>query len=196
MRFSALVTGLLLVVCASCNNTANKTETPATTAPAKPTPPPAPQTSLGQQGTNDFMLLLNAYYELKDALVATDPAKADAAASRVMSAGETMHNTLPADLANRALAISYMDTIMNQSEAIVNVKDETCEKKRAHFEHVSDALYNFAKVANLKNGGVYRQYCPMAFNDKGAYWLSKEEEIRNPYFGKKMLECGEVRDSL
>jgi hypothetical protein len=36
----------------------------------------------------------------------------------------------------------------------------------------------------------------MAFDDKGAYWLSAESEIKNPYFGKKMLECGEVTDSL
>ena len=53
-----------------------------------------------------------------------------------------------------------------------------------------------AQIAELKNAGVYRQFCPMAFNDQGAYWLSPETEIRNPYFGKKMLACGEVRDSL
>jgi Cu(I)/Ag(I) efflux system membrane fusion protein len=36
----------------------------------------------------------------------------------------------------------------------------------------------------------------MAFNDAGAYWLSKTSDIKNPYFGKKMLICGEVKDSL
>jgi Cu(I)/Ag(I) efflux system membrane fusion protein len=39
---------------------------------------------------------------------------------------------------------------------------------------------------------VYKEYCPMAFDNKGAYWLSESEEIRNPYFGKSMLTCGEV----
>jgi Cu(I)/Ag(I) efflux system membrane fusion protein len=35
------------------------------------------------------------------------------------------------------------------------------------------------------------------FNDnKGAYWLSEIEEIRNPYFGEKMLSCGETIESL
>ncbi|HQE11916.1 MAG TPA: hypothetical protein PLQ78_04150 [Flavipsychrobacter sp.] len=52
------------------------------------------------------------------------------------------------------------------------------------------------KDAQLEHTGVYRQYCPMAFNDKGAYWLSNEEKIMNPYFGKKMLTCGEVTDTL
>jgi Cu(I)/Ag(I) efflux system membrane fusion protein len=36
----------------------------------------------------------------------------------------------------------------------------------------------------------------MAFNNKGAYWLSNEREIKNPYFGSEMLECGSVEDSL
>jgi Cu(I)/Ag(I) efflux system membrane fusion protein len=57
-------------------------------------------------------------------------------------------------------------------------------------------MYMLVKEAKLANAGVYHQYCPMAFNDKGAYWLSNEAEIKNPYFGKKMLECGEVKDSL
>ena len=194
MRFSALLTGILLVTCFSCNNAPDKTEEQGKTAtPA--TPPPPAQTSLGETGTSNLMALLSAYYELKDALVATNPGKADAAASRVLSAAETMKNTYP-EATTKAQATGYIDTIMNASEAIVNVKDETCEKKRAQFEHVSDAMFNLVKTAGLKNGGVYRQYCPMAFNDKGAYWLSNEEEIKNPYFGKKMLECGEVRDSL
>ena len=30
----------------------------------------------------------------------------------------------------------------------------------------------------------------MAFNNEGAYWLSDAEQIRNPYFGDKMLTCG------
>jgi len=67
---------------------------------------------------------------------------------------------------------------------------------RTSFEKVSDNMFALLKKADLKNANVYRQYCPMAFNDKGAFWLAEESEIRNPYFGKKMLECGEVTDSL
>jgi hypothetical protein len=37
---------------------------------------------------------------------------------------------------------------------------------------------------------VYYQYCPM----KKMYWLSKEETIKNPYYGSKMLTCGNVSD--
>ena len=50
--------------------------------------------------------------------------------------------------------------------------------------------------ANIATGKLYYQYCPMAFNNKGAYWLSNEEAIRNPYFGDKMLKCGLVERDI
>ncbi|MEN8140712.1 MAG: efflux RND transporter periplasmic adaptor subunit [Thermodesulfobacteriota bacterium] len=43
---------------------------------------------------------------------------------------------------------------------------------------------------------LYKQYCPMAFDNKGATWLADSEQINNPYFGKMMLRCGEVREQL
>jgi Cu(I)/Ag(I) efflux system membrane fusion protein len=38
-------------------------------------------------------------------------------------------------------------------------------------------------------------FCPMAFGNKGAYWLQTEKKIRNPYFGTKMLGCGEIKET-
>jgi Cu(I)/Ag(I) efflux system membrane fusion protein len=67
------------------------------------------------------------------------------------------------------------------------------ERKRTDFEALSEAL--IATIEYFGNGEMqlYKQYCPMAFGDKGANWLSQEKEIRNPYFGDKMLTCGEVK---
>lgn len=48
----------------------------------------------------------------------------------------------------------------------------------------------------LTNGEFYKQYCPMAFNNKGAFWFASDEEIMNPYFGDAMLHCGEVRETI
>ncbi|MEO0525710.1 DUF3347 domain-containing protein [Flagellimonas sp.] len=50
--------------------------------------------------------------------------------------------------------------------------------------------------ASISSGEVYQQFCPMAFNNQGGYWLSTEEEIRNPYFGDKMLKCGKVTETI
>ena len=43
---------------------------------------------------------------------------------------------------------------------------------------------------------AYRQFCPMALGNKGAYWLSDKKPIRNPYFGDAMLTCGETKETL
>jgi hypothetical protein len=45
---------------------------------------------------------------------------------------------------------------------------------------------------NVATGLFYKQYCPMAFNNTGGYWLSNSKEIRNPFFGDKMLKCGRI----
>jgi len=38
--------------------------------------------------------------------------------------------------------------------------------------------------------------CPMAFDGRGARWLQKSKETRNPYFGAAMLQCGAVVETL
>ncbi|SFE93805.1 Protein of unknown function [Chitinophaga sp. CF118] len=74
--------------------------------------------------------------------------------------------------------------------------EKTIDAKRAAFEMISDMLYELVKTTGLRGKTVYRQYCPMAFNDRGAYWLSKSTQLQNPYFGNGMLGCVEVTDSL
>jgi len=43
---------------------------------------------------------------------------------------------------------------------------------------------------------AYYQFWPMAFNDKGAHWISQNKEIQNPYFGDKMMKCGFTKEEL
>jgi membrane fusion protein, copper/silver efflux system len=45
------------------------------------------------------------------------------------------------------------------------------------------------------NQRVYKMYCPMAFDDEGAYWLSDRDQILNPYFGDAMLSCGVIEQT-
>lgn len=192
MRYLTFIIACCSLYITSCNGSAeNKQETTQVAAPAEP-----PKSKLNDEGTTKLMDVVTSYYALKDALVATNAAQADDAANKLVASTENMQSFLQTDSINGAGLQPYLDTIKTQSRQITGVKDETTEQKRVYFEKVSDAIYALLQSADLKNGAVYRQYCPMAFNDKGAYWLSNETEIRNPYFGKKMLECGEVTDSL
>jgi Cu(I)/Ag(I) efflux system membrane fusion protein len=66
---------------------------------------------------------------------------------------------------------------------------------RTEFRFFSDLIVDATKAFGIE-GVVYRQYCPMAFDWDGAYWLSDKEEIANPYLPETMLRCGEVVESL
>ncbi|MCA1760603.1 MAG: DUF3347 domain-containing protein, partial [Bacteroidales bacterium] len=70
------------------------------------------------------------------------------------------------------------------------------EKQREAFAKFNLAFYKSLKMFGLSNITAYYQYCPMAIEDKGAYWFSEIEEIRNPYFGEEMLACGETREII
>jgi Cu(I)/Ag(I) efflux system membrane fusion protein len=74
-------------------------------------------------------------------------------------------------------------------------KTSNTKEQRDHFKHLSSHLINAVQLFGV-NEKVYVEFCPMADNNKGAYWLSKEEKVINPYFGKAMLTCGEVKQII
>ena len=73
---------------------------------------------------------------------------------------------------------------------------KTASHQRDHFNSLSDNVYTLIKSTQGNKDEIYRQYCPMAFDNKGAFWLSAEKEVNNPYFGDMMLHCGSVKETL
>lgn len=70
------------------------------------------------------------------------------------------------------------------------------EAQRSAFAVMSKDMTTLIKKEGLSGGELYVAHCPMAFNDKGGSWISGSKEIRNPYFGEKMLTCGEVQETI
>lgn len=70
------------------------------------------------------------------------------------------------------------------------------ETQRAAFSSLSNEFITLVKRSGLSGGELYVDFCPMAFNDKGAFWLSSNKNIRNPYFGEKMMTCGEIKETI
>lgn len=129
------------------------------------------------QETNEALkTVLAGYFEVKDALVSDDAAKAKEAATTLAG-----------------LTGSYAQQLNEHIEAIAGTDD--IEEQRQAFEALSVALYDLSKEGGL-GLTIYKQYCPMAFNDKGAYWLSREKQVLNPYFGASMLRCGSVQETI
>lgn len=150
-----------------------------------------------QPFNQSFDQLLTAYMEVKDALVAADTVKVNLAANSLAQAADSLKTeeiTGDSTGALKATAKDFALTINGSAKGILGETD--IDNKRKDFELVTDALYNLVRTVKYSGKKLFYQYCPMAFNDKGAYWMSTEKEIRNPYFGNKMLTCGEVKDSV
>lgn len=67
------------------------------------------------------------------------------------------------------------------------------EVQRKYFYPLSEYLYAVTSKIKPDTTTLYKQYCPMAFDDAGAWWISDEAEVVNPYFGEEMLHCGMVQ---
>ncbi|WP_339699165.1 DUF3347 domain-containing protein [uncultured Marixanthomonas sp.] len=114
------------------------------------------------------------YVQLKTALVNTDAEKASQEASNLMT----------------AFANAGVDKVALQAAQNI-VESDDIKEQRTAFVAVTTEVEKMMEDA-LSSGTIYKQYCPMAFNNKGAYWLSESKDIMNPYFGDKMLKCGRV----
>lgn len=93
------------------------------------------------------------------------------------------------------------DVWMQQSAAIRYrlkslEKQNDLKKMRNDYMHLSNVMVALVKSFGPLNQPIYVQNCPMANENKGADWLSKEKKIMNPYFGKNMLTCGETKETL
>ncbi len=80
-------------------------------------------------------------------------------------------------------------------KAVKNIESAAdLKSQRIAFSALSDEMAVLV-AGNLKSGMIYKDFCPMALGG-GAYWLSSEKEIQNPYFGDKMLKCGSVKEII
>lgn len=137
--------------------------------------------------------VVNAYILLKDALVSSDKEKATETTIALLNKVGKIEMSLVKDKAHRYW-MEQLKAIQSHSTKITAVED--IKEQREQFDFLSQALIKSVKVFGVVSDTLYVQHCPMANDNEGADWLSKNEKIRNPYFGDKMLTCGIVLDIL
>lgn len=137
--------------------------------------------------------IIDPYIQLKNALAGDNSAGAAAQGKVLGTALSGFDKTaLPADRKKtfediQADAMEHAEHIAQNSGNI--------EHQREHFEMLSNDIYDLAKI--FSSGQVlYREFCPMYNQGKGAFWLSESKEIHNPYFGKEMPTCGTIKEIL
>lgn len=137
--------------------------------------------------------VFNSYVKLKDAFVSSDAAKVKAEAATTLTSISKVDMKLLTGAAHNDW-MNYLNGLNTSLQSIQSSDD--IEAQREAFSTLSDNLYKSIKAYGLGGTNAYYEFCPMAFDNQGAFWLSNEDKIRNPYFGDKMLTCGEVKEKL
>lgn len=142
-----------------------------------------------------FKLGMDGYYELKERFVTEDRTAIDTAAAQLIRSVTAIKiDSIGGDSTIMLTAKSYTQGI--NAELVGLIGETDIEEKRKAFQMVSEQLYDLIRTVQYDREVVYHQFCPMAFNNEGATWLSNTRTIRNPYLPTKMLDCGELRDSI
>ena len=153
----------------------------------------APQFQVDQYFQQQLGNVFTSYVSLKEALVSSDAGKVKSEATAVSQSVDKVDMKLLTGAAHNDW-MSYLTPMQNSLKEIQSTSD--IEAQRRSFSTLSDNLYKSIKAFGIGDKDAYLEFCPMAFDNEGAHWLSDQEKIRNPYFGDKMLTCGEVREKL
>lgn len=132
------------------------------------------------------------YFLVKDALVATDASTAAQKAKELAAAIEAvaMDDLLPVV---HTTWMNVRDDLATHTNTIATSADMM--EQRDAFAALAVPFHELASVSE-HDTPVYYQYCPMYDRGKGAYWLSRERAIKNPYYGSQMLTCGTVEETI
>jgi Cu(I)/Ag(I) efflux system membrane fusion protein len=142
---------------------------------------------------NQLKLVFNDYIHLKDALVKDDSKKVQSESKRLLA---NLSIVDMKQLENNEAHNHWMSLEKEIKIAVTSMsKTSKIAAQRIYFKNLSSYLTNAIEVFGI-NEKVYHQFCPMADDNNGAYWLSKEEKVINPYFGDTMLTCGEVKQVI
>ncbi|WP_367182298.1 efflux RND transporter periplasmic adaptor subunit [uncultured Aquimarina sp.] len=136
-----------------------------------------------------FLQTLSMYFKLKDALVKSDAKEASVFSEKMIEGLEDIDTKeLQNDIGKYVKEVLHVLALIKEKENL--------EEQRDYFISLNENLESMIKRIDGFSEHIYIQKCPMAGNNKGAIWLSREKEIRNPYFGETMLTCGSVIDTL
>jgi len=133
--------------------------------------------------------VLPNYYTMKDAFVESDSKKVSQLASEM--------NTKLTTIKENELGGMEQKNIKKSKELLSMISEsDDLENQRNHFVGLNQTIIPLFKNVESFSNTVFVQKCPMANSNKGASWLSTEQEIRNPYYGEAMMTCGSVVDSI
>ncbi len=178
---------------AACNNSNNNS--PDSKTAVKDTDQIKTETAANANSTTSVSIkeIVTTYLQLKNALTNDNTNDAATAATSL----ETTFKNFDKSAMTAAQKKTFEDVEDDAREHAEHIGSNggNISHQREHFEMLSKDMYDLVKA--FSSGQVlYKDFCPMYNDNKGAFWISETKEIRNPYFGNAMPACGSVKEEL
>jgi hypothetical protein len=136
-----------------------------------------------------FNNIIKAYLELKNALVTDNSTKAKTGATNLLTALSEVRDK---DFDEATRKVWLANTAKLRFDARHISESDDINHQREHFATLSTNMLGVLKTPIINTITLYKQYCPM----KKKYWVSETAMIKNPYYGSKMITCGETKGTI
>ena len=147
--------------------------------------------SEASHGDDMLAHLVSGYLEIKDALVEERNDGAVKGATHMLAA----FKSFPVSQLKAEQTTIFNEIYENSKEQLEHIQKSDIAHQREHFLELSKDMIDLVKLIGTKKP-LYKEYCSMYKGNKGGTWLSDSPQIRNPYFGSKMLKCGKVLEEI
>ena len=135
--------------------------------------------------------ILDEYISLKDALVEDNSEGAAESGAKLVSA----LNDFDVSSFPSGQQEELRDIIEDAKEHAEHIAESAMDHQREHFDTLSKDVIDLITITGTERT-LYQDSCPMYNDNKGAQWLSATKEIKNPYYGSKMMTCGSVQKQI
>ena len=146
-----------------------------------------------KKSSADLTELYSHYTHLTFALSGDDDKEAVSAAKGILASFPKIDKSSFSDEQKKEFA-ELEASIREHAEHIADNAGKI-DHQREHLDIMSADFYDLLKDFGTPKP-VYRIFCPMFNDNKGTFWLSDSREVKNPYYGKEMLSCGEVQEEI
>lgn len=169
-------------------------KTTAAEEPEREKPAPVKKVQVPEEFVRHLRPTVAPYLAVHGALAGDSPPQAAEAAGAFLDAlSKVKHGALEGDAHRRWMDLS--GSLRSAAEALQEAG--SIEAQREAFSRLSNAFHEaLAAFGPVREQPLYLHFCPMAFDNRGAFWIQEDRDTLNPYFGSAMLRCGEVRATL
>jgi len=137
--------------------------------------------------------IVDHYLHIKNALAADNSSEAASGAKAMGSAISKLDKSLLT--VEQKAAYDNDEEELKEHAAHIEKNGSDIRHQRSHFSMMSEVVYDLIKAFGAGRA-LYHDHCPMYNENKGAMWLSELKDVKNPYFGSKMLTCGTVEEVI